>query len=436
MILMNHGQLVINDFVRLMRLDNRLCNMQNVLITKPYKFVPRWTGTWVPTIFRDLGLYKRFLKKSEGVYSHEIRHLDRLKKCLNDGDSIILVPNHSRTADPMVMGHVAREARCLVYAMASWHLFNQSRLYALAIRAMGGFSVNRERIDKQAIDTAIDVLVEGKRPLILFPEGTTSRTNDLILPFLDGVAVIARSAAKRRKKKGMGRVVMMPMGIKYVFQGDIERSCLPVIRRLEKRITWQTQDSLPLVQRIRKLAIGMLSIKEIEYFNESRIGAIKERQKDLIERLMSPLEKKWLGIEPGNTCDIVGVVARVKNVRTKILPHMIENNLSKAESDQCWRELADTYLAQQISCYPNNYLDEFPTVDRIRETVERLEEDVTDVASLHTPLHAIIHIDEPIEIAGKRERGAARDPLMTELENRIQAILDQLKNESAMYRGH
>ena len=410
--------------------------MQNVLITKPYKFVPRWTGTWVPTIFRDLGLYKRFLKKSEGVFTHEIRHLDRLKKCLKDGDSVILVPNHSRTADPMVMGHVAREARCLVYAMASWHLFNQSRLYAWAIRAMGGFSVNRERIDKQAIDTAIDVLVEGKRPLILFPEGTTSRTNDLILPFLDGVAVIARSAAKRREKKGLGRVVMIPMGIKYVFQGNIEKSCLPVIRKLEQRITWQTQDSLPLVQRIRKLAIGMLSIKEIEHFNESRVGAVEERQKNLIERLMSPLEQKWLGIEPGKTCDIVGVVARVKNVRTKILPYMIENNLSKTESEQCWRDLANTYLAQQISCYPNNYMDEFPTVDRIRETVERLEEDVTDVASLHTPLHAIIHIDEPIEISGKRERGTARDPLMPELENRIQAILDQLKSESPMYSGH
>lgn len=409
--------------------------MQNVLITKPYEFVPRWKGTWVPKIFRDLGLYKRFLKKSEGVYTHEIRHLDRLKTCMDDGDSVILVPNHSRTADPMVMGHVAREARCLVYAMASWHLFNQSKLYSWAIRAMGGFSVNRERIDKQAIDTAIDVLVEGERPLILFPEGTTSRTNDLILPFMDGVAVIARSAAKRRAKKGLGRVVMIPMGIKYVFQGNIEKSCMPIVRRLEKRITWQTQESLPLVQRIRKLAIGMLSIKEIEYFNEAKSGPIDQRQKELIEHLLAPLEQKWLNIEPAKTCDIVGIVARVKNVRTKIMPHLIENDLSSKESDQCWRELADTYLAQQVSCYPNNYLDEFLTVDRIRETVERLEEDVTDSASLHTPLHAVIHIDEPIEISGKRDRGADRDPLMPELENRVQAILDELKHESPMYDG-
>ena len=409
--------------------------MQNVLITKPYEFVPRWKGTWVPKIFRDLGLYKRFLKKSEGVYTHEIRHLDRLTKCMDDGDAVILVPNHSRTADPMVMGHVAREARCLVYAMASWHLFNQSKLYSWAIRAMGGFSVNRERIDKQAIDTAIDVLVEGERPLILFPEGTTSRTNDLILPFMDGVAVIARSAAKRRAKKGLGRVVMIPMGIKYVFQGNIEKSCMPIVRRLEKRITWQTQESLPLVQRIRKLAIGMLSIKEIEYFNEAKSGPIDQRQKELIEHLMAPLEQKWLNIEPTKTCDIVGVVARVKNVRTKILPHMIENDLSSKESDQCWRELGDTYLAQQISCYPNNYLDDFLTVDRIRETVERLEEDVTDSASLHTPLHAVIHIDEPIEISGKRDRSVDRDPLMPELENRVQAILDELKHESPMYDG-
>jgi 1-acyl-sn-glycerol-3-phosphate acyltransferase len=410
--------------------------MQNVLITKPYKFVPRWKGTWIPSLFRDLGIYKRFLRKSEGVYSHEIRHLDRLKKCLRDGDSIILVPNHSRTADPMLMGHVAREARCLVYAMASWHLFNQSKMYAWAVRTMGGFSVNRERIDKQAIDTAIEILVDAERPLILFPEGTTSRTNDLILPFLEGVSVIARSAAKKRLKKGLGRLVMIPIGIKYVFRGDIVKSCMPIIRRLEKRITWQVQESLPLVQRIRKLAVALLSIKEIEYFNESRSGSVTVRQNNLIEHLLTPLEQKWLNIQPNTTCDIIGVVARVKNLRTKILPYMIENRLSETVSAQCWRELSDTYLAQQISCYPNNYLDEFLSVDRIRETVERLEEDVTDTASLHTPLHAVIHIDEPIEISGKRERGSGRDPLMPLLESRIQGILDELKHESSMYAGN
>jgi hypothetical protein len=36
---------------------------------------------------------------------------------------------------------------------------------------MGAFSIKREGVDRQAIDTAIDVLVRADRPLVMFPRG-------------------------------------------------------------------------------------------------------------------------------------------------------------------------------------------------------------------------------------------------------------------------
>ena len=129
----------------------------------------------------------------------------RCRESLDRGDGILLAPNHCRYADPLVLGWPARELRTHVYAMASWHLFNKGRFDAFAIRKMGGFSIHREGTDRQSLETAIDILATAERPLILFPEGTTNRTNDVLKPLLDGVSFIARSAARRRAKACGGR---------------------------------------------------------------------------------------------------------------------------------------------------------------------------------------------------------------------------------------
>ena len=150
------------------------------------------------------------------------RNKERLQASLDAGHGIMLTPNHCRNADPLVMGWLARSVGTHVYAMASWHLFNQDRFTAWAIRKMGGFSVYREGVDRQAINTAIEVLERAQRPLILFPEGAVSRTNDRLHALLDGVAFIARTAAKRRAKHVKdGKVVVHPVTIKYRFRGDI-----------------------------------------------------------------------------------------------------------------------------------------------------------------------------------------------------------------------
>ena len=74
---------------------------------------------------------------------------------------------------------------------------------------------------------------------------------------------------------------------------------------------------------------------------------------------------------------------RVKKLRQAIVPALIPGDLSPAETARRWRHLADCYFAQQLACYPIDYLAEKATVERILETVERYEEvyeSVTDSA--------------------------------------------------------
>ena len=78
-------------------------------------------------------------------------------------------------------------------------------------------------------------------------------------------------------------------------------------------------------------------------------------------------------------------MARVKRLRSAILPEMVNGELTLENRAARWRQLADLYLVQQLHCYPGDYI-ESPTPERILETVERYEEDLTDAARPHPPL--------------------------------------------------
>lgn len=402
--------------------------MQNIIIEKPYEFVPPMRSRLGSRIIRKLRLFEWWLRKAEGVVAFECRHVERFEASRAAGHGIMLAPNHCRTADPIAMGYLAVQCHCDMFAMASWHLFNQDRFSGWAIRLMGAFSINREGVDKKAIEVAIDILESAERPLIVFPEGGVSRNNDRLHALLDGVAFIARAAAKKRAKHTEGgRVVIHPVAIKYRFLGDLEAAVEPVLTQIEQRFSWRPRTGMLLLDRIKRIGKALLSLKEMEYFGEPRLGPISERMQGLIDRLLHPIEQEWLGAPQSGP-----VVPRVKTVRMKILPDMIYGRVEESERQRRWGQLADLYLAQQVSCYPPDYL-EHPTIDRVLETVERLDEDLTDKATRHGNLKVIIDIGEPIEVSTERDRKAPVDPLMAELELRLQGMLDELALESPLY---
>ncbi len=402
--------------------------MKDIVVSRPYQFVSPHRGDWWPTFIQNFDLFSIWLRRAEGVVAHEIRHADRLRASLQAGHGIMLAPNHCRNADPVAIGYLARQAKTHVYAMASWHLFNQGKFNAFAIHKMGAFSVYREGVDKQAINTAIQILEDAERPLIVFPEGSVSRTNDRLHALLDGVAFIARTAAKRRAKHDPpGKVVIHPVGIKYLFQGNLAEAVTPVLEMIEDRLTWHKQTHLPLLERVFKAGHALLCLKEMEYFGRPQTGSMAERLTGLINRLLHPIEQEWLGGPQDGA-----VVPRVKALRMKILPEMVRGALPPQEYQRRWRQLSDMYLAQAVRCYPPDYLAK-PTVERILETIERFEEDLTGEVRVHGKLKAVIDVGEPIEVTPERDRRATVDPLMAELAGRMQALIDELAQESTPY---
>lgn len=401
--------------------------MQKIIVEKPYQFLPPYRGLFWPWLFRGVRIHDYYLRKNEGVVAHEVRHVERLRASLAAGHAVLMTPNHPRTADPLAMGWIGVETPCHFHMMASWHLFQGSQLYGWAIRAMGGFSVNREGVDRQAINVAIELLAEAKRPMVIFPEGATSRTADHLHALLDGVAFIARAAAKKRAKQTPpGKVVVHPVAVKYFFGGDIRSVCDNVLTEIEHRLTWQPQRYLPLVKRLIKVGSALLSLKEIEYFGRPHEADLAERLARLTDRLLGPLETEWFGkVQTGPT------VPRVRNLRSRMLPDMVAGRIDAEERSRRWQQLADIYLAQQLATYPPEYLGR-PTVDRVLEMVEKFEEDITDKARLHGQLKVVLDVGEAIEVSPERDRQAAVDPLMVQIQQRLQRMMDELAEESPL----
>lgn len=390
--------------------------MQAVVIDKPYTFIPPRFNRFLHALMRKF--LPRLLHKSDGISAVECVGAEKLRASLEAGHGIMIVSNHCRPCDPMILDFLAAEVRRPFHVIASWHVFMTNWIQGLILPRMGGFSVYREGMDRDSLKCAIKTVADGKFPLVIFAEGIITRCNDRLVHFMEGPAFMARAAAKQKKD---GKVVIHPVFIRYFFEGNLEQSITPVVESVERRLSWQPQVQLPLRERIGKIGGALLDLKEIEYLQSPQTGTFHERLLKLIDHLLSPLENQWTaGRHDGDT------MARVKRLRTAILPEMVNGNLTEQDRANRWRQLADVYLVQQLHCYPGDYIED-PTPERILETVERYEEDLTDAARPHFPIRAVITVGDAIEVGSERDRSQETDPVTTKVREQIELLLESTK---------
>jgi 1-acyl-sn-glycerol-3-phosphate acyltransferase len=402
--------------------------VQNLVITKPYRFLPPRYNALIWRLVR--AWWPSQIRKTYGVTSWEFVHAERLRASIAAGSGVLLASNHSRPCDPMMLGMLSGAVDRPFHAMASWHLFMQSRVQGWLLQRIGVFSVYREGLDRESLKCAIRVLSEAQFPLVIFPEGIVSRNNDRLLNLMDGVSFIARAAAKQRAASPRpGKTVVHPVFVRYFFEGDLAATLAPALKDIEARLSWQPQTQLPLRERIVKAGHGLLALKEIEYLGASQNGGVRARLPRLLDHLLEPLEREWTaGRREPDT------MSRVKRLRSAILPDLVRGDIAEEESARRWRQLADLYLAQQLYCYSGDYLDGEPSPERLLETVERYEEDLTDVARPHPPLRAVITVGEAIEVTPARDRAADTDPLADEVRRQLGILLEESKRHRRISR--
>jgi 1-acyl-sn-glycerol-3-phosphate acyltransferase len=385
---------------------------------EPYRFVPPYRGKFWCRLAGHI--MPNHLRRGMGVPRWRFQGVDHLRDSLAKGAGILLSVNHCRRADPVLLGTLGLEVRQYLYYVVSYHLFKQGRLMGWWLNRIGGYSILREGADREAIRATVQILAAAERPVVMFPEGTWFRQNDRVGPLQEGLSLIVRQAAKQSDRP----IVVHPVGMKYWLLKDPRPELGRRLEAMERSLGWKPQRGLDLPDRIAKVGEALLSIKEVEFFGKAQSGALDERIPRLAAAHVAALEKRYLNKEfDGWTLE------RARRLRVVLVRRLVEVK-GDAEASRATRDALDDLLfAENLVAHSHEYLRERPSLERMTETVERIEETLTDAVERPlAPLGADVAVGPALDV---RALAAARggrgpDPLLKRLAGDMQGLLDGL----------
>ncbi len=393
----------------------------------PYRFVPPKPNPFLISLTQWVMGKVALPSKRHLIEELEIRGQDTFRQSCGKDAHILLLPNHSTHSDPQVMSEVTRRLGIQPSFMAAYDVFARSRIQSWIMQRSGAFSVDREGSDRKSMKCATDVLIEGKHPLILFPEGNVYFCNDEVAPFAEGASYIALSA---QKKLGESHpVYAVPVSMKFTYIEDIRdqlRSSLDELaRRFETELDPEADFGLELL-RISTTALQRF-LRQRGYSSSKQASSVDEQIHNAAEQIINSLEEKIeIQSKPGSS-----LTDRIRRVRATI--HGIRIDPDREVDHPAAALWADeAILALRILGYQGGYMATKPTLDRVAETVARLRE---DVHSLTFPpagkRRCIVQLGNPIDLRERLEpfRSKARQTiadLTRDCEAAVQSGIDDI----------
>ena len=378
-----------------------------------------------PWWFRLTGPLRRRALQGQKIVRVDVQGLDHLKRSLSSNHGVMLTPNHSFHWDSYCLIQAAHDLQMPFYIMTAWQVFAMSKWFERhSMQRCGCFSVDREGADVQSLKIAVDILQNRKHPLLIFPEGDVYHMNDRVTAFRDGAAAIALLAARKSERP----VSIIPVAIKRWYVQDPTTSLLATIEKLEKRLFWKSQPSLPILERILHVASGLLSLKEMEHLRTTQTGSLGERVERLSATLLGTCEARYARKSKHTL-----IPERVKEVRRAIIEarENAAGSSSKEQELQWSADMDSMFLVTQLYSYPGNYMESNPTLERMAETLDKLEEDALAASypTVHADREVLVRFDQPIELPIGKEKRMAPAELTDQLEQRVQSMLDEMNSQ-------
>lgn len=357
---------------------------------KPYVFHPPKYSRVLAPLLRKLSeiLYLRRL--------YRMRHItwggtDRIGQLIRDGHAVLIAPNHADHADPHVLVYIGKKNGLSLRFMAAREGFEETRIKTFILQHMGAFSVDRDGADLSAFKAAIRVLQGEGAPLVVFPEGQIYHHHERLDPLNEGVAtMLLRASRKSPEDRGF---YLVPSAMRYTYDASVADTFSDRLSVLEEQITWKPRTHLDTKERIYRLGSGLLALKEVEFLGHGASGNLIERITQLQDKLVAMVEEKHLA-QPGTG----SIPERIKVLRGKLRQKLTETERQISEDEALYDDLDTLFVAFQLYSYPGEYLKESPSVDRMAETIFKLEEDVLGRESYPVPRDVHVEFGEPIEV--------------------------------------
>ncbi len=382
------------------------------------------TKWWSPQLNHTMvklvrGFRRRLQLRDQRLMDVTVQNPEVVRDLL-ESHAVLITPNHPTHADAYSIYAASDAVGVPFYLMTAWQVFaKKSPIGRQILRWHGCFSVDREATDMRAFRQAVEVLEKRPEPLVIFPEGEVYHCNARVRPFREGAAVIALTAAKRAKRP----VVCVPCAMWYEYLGDPTPELSKLMSELEHRVYWRPREHMPLHERIYQFAETVLVIKEMEFLGQAGRGPLPPRVTALAEKVLKDVEDR----HDAPACD-GGIPERVKEMRRRAIEGLSDETTDAESRAKLQADLEDLFLVVQLYSYPGDYVAEKPSIERMAETLDKLEEDVLErfTATIRGKRRSTVRFGDPITVEPTRNRRAAMVQLTEAFENGVQDQIDRI----------
>ncbi len=351
------------------------------------------------------------------------------------GSGTSLTSNHADETDPRVVVELSRRSGKRFISMCNREAFDENfGIAGWALQRLGHFSVERGAHDSNAKTFAIDVIKEGRDILVIFPEGEIFYMNEVVQPFHSGAIDLSMQAiVDKRKTDPTWTSFLVPMAIKYHYDPS-------VVSILENRIA-RIEKFLSITPSGKSLPDKLLAIQKILIAREEEMHrvALETQTEDLEEEIKAARRKILADVELKYHGDYQ-LKRRAIDEAWKLgaeLREKLEEQADLKEKAQLEADIKTLQEVAQLASWHPHYFANTTSVDRMAEVVLKMERELFHIK--RPPQLAsrkvFVKLGEPIDL-GKHfdeytaDAHAVRSALTEKLQNRIQSMLDVLKDRT------
>lgn len=330
--------------------------------------------------------------------------LDRFKKL--KGQRALVCPNHSNRHDPQVMFMFSKFAGEQFNFVAAREVFDFDRgMNGWWLQHLGTYSVVRGAPDRESFKMTKKIICEGKKKLVLFPEGEISNQNDTLMPLETGAAQLSYWALDELNKTDQtSPIYIIPMALKYTYTHNIKATLRQSLDELDSRLGLKSNGSAGMYERLLDTSRALLHELEQEYnLKPAADASLNDRINNLRMAVLGRLGgyfKVDLGKE--KQLDLV------RTFRNKIDDCIFEeedgmSDYAKTVHDERSRTLKSFYrdldrVVNFVAIY-DGYTKEHMTQERFADVVGRLEHEIIGgEPSFKGPRRVLVDVGQPINL--------------------------------------
>lgn len=396
---------------------------------RPFAFFPPKNNLFV------IWLVKRFLRRDIRrklkVTEIEVQAdgLERLRQLR--GQRCLLTPSHSGGFEPHILMYLSKLLGDDFNFLAAQELFERSRMQRWVLQRLGVYSITRGVVDRPSFTMTRQLLAEGKRWLVIFPEGETVWQGSTVMPFQQGVFQLAFKAYEDALKSNADAdLFCVPLAIKYLYSSDMHTEIDASLVRLESQlgITGEATTG-SRYDRMRSAAEALLSaIEKSQRVKPDEKMNMAERIENLKLSVVSRLEQQLnVTPKPGETL-LDRIRALFNAVDRIVFEEPAASDYERQLAVQSQRAAENLYhdlwrLLKFVAIY-DGYVRESMTVERYMDVLGLMEAEVCGERPIWGPRRALVEVGEPVNL---------KDHLVAYTEDRRGAVTEVTKRiESAV----